>query len=119
MKSSTSLVLATATIAFLSTTVVNAADPPPDYTASLNDTYIGCFNSAGGLQVQSAKDIYQSTGLCREKCTGLKTKYSGLTNKFFCYCGNTLPSESDQVSNDGCNLNCPGYPKDPCVYTWR
>lgn len=114
MKSSTSIILAAATVAFLSTTV-NAADlAPPDYTVSLKDTYIGCFSSSGGLKAATEKEVWQSSGLCRGKCQGLGAKYSGLTKKFLCYCGNTLPPESDQVSNDVCNLNCAGYPQDPC-----
>jgi len=117
MKSSAPLILAAATIAFLSTTVNAADQAPPDYKITLQDTYIGCFKSAGGLKAESDKAVWQSSGLCRETCTGLKKKYSGLTKKFFCYCGDTLPSESDQVSNDDCNLNCAGYPEDPCVYT--
>lgn len=118
MKSSASLILATVTIAFLSTTV-NAADvDPPNYNVTLKNTYIGCFKSAGGLTAVSGKETWQSSGLCQGKCSGLGKRYSGLTKKFYCYCGNTLPPESDQVSNDVCNLNCAGYPQDPCMYTW-
>lgn len=114
MKSSASLILLATTIAFLSTTV-NAVDlPPPDYKVSMKDTYIGCFKSPGGLTAESQKETWQSSGLCQGKCKGLGKKYSGLTKKFFCFCGDTLPSESDQVSNDDCNLNCAGYPEDPC-----
>lgn len=113
MKSSASIILLATTIAFLSTSV-NAADPPPDYKVTMKDTYIGCFKSAGGLTAGSQKEQYQSSGLCQGKCKALGKKYSGLTKKFFCYCGDTLPSESDQVSNDDCNLNCPGYGQDPC-----
>ncbi|KAF8424081.1 WSC domain-containing protein [Tirmania nivea] len=114
MKSSAPLILAAATIAFLSTTVNAADSAPPDYKETMKDTYIGCFKSAGGLTAQSGKENYQSAGLCQKKCTELGKRYSGLTKKFYCYCGDTLPSESDQVSNDVCNLNCAGYPQDPC-----
>ncbi|KAF8459518.1 hypothetical protein BGX38DRAFT_1149234, partial [Terfezia claveryi] len=114
MKSSAPLLLAAATIIFLSTTVNAAVQAPPDYKASLEDTYIGCFKSAGGLTTSSGKETWQSSGLCRGTCARLGKKYSGLTKKAFCYCGDTLPSESDEVSTDDCNLNCPGYPKDPC-----
>ena len=117
MKSSPSLILAAATIALLSTSVNAKA---PDYSVGdIKDTYIGCFKSEGGLEETGGKNVYQSSGACRTTCAPLKTKYSGLTKKFLCYCGNELPPESDQIANSKCNLNCPGFPDDPCWYTWK
>jgi len=110
MKSPSPLIFA---IAFLSTSA-RAADPPPDYTKSIADTYIGCFNSAGGLAQVGSRYDFQSTGYCRTTCTGLKKRYSGLSKKFYCYCGDTLPPVDAQVPNSVCNLNCAGYPSDPC-----
>jgi len=111
MKSSASLVLAAAAVAFLSTSVNAAA---PDYKDGLENTYIGCFKSGGDLEAATEKYTWQSSGYCSEKCRAKKARYSGLTKKFYCYCGNTLPPESDQLANSKCNLNCPGYPEDPC-----
>jgi len=111
MKSSPSLILAAATIALLSTSVNAKA---PDYTAGMKNTFIGCFKTGGDLEAAGERDIYQSSGACRLKCAPLGARYSGLTKKFYCYCGNELPPESDQIATSKCNLNCPGYPDDPC-----
>ncbi|KAF8461046.1 hypothetical protein BDZ91DRAFT_798308 [Kalaharituber pfeilii] len=94
--------------ASLSTTA-SAADA--DWT--LVEAYIGCFKSAGDF-TKASQEQYQSRGLCRDKCKSLNKKYSATTDKDLCYCGNTLPAESQQVSNSHCNQGCAGFPSDPC-----
>lgn len=117
MKSSASLFIAAATVVLFSTPIQAAEIAPPNWAVSLTDTYIGCFTSVGGLKLASGKEQWQSVGLCQGKCKSLNSKYCALTKKFYCYCGDTLPPESAQVKNDVCNLNCAGYPSDPCSYT--
>lgn len=114
MKSSTSIIIAA--VALLSSSVHAADLPPPDYRVSLNGSYIGCYKPGGDLQQVGDKAQFQSSGLCRQSCTGVNAKYSALTKKFLCYCGNTLPPVDSQLPNEECNINCPGYPTDPCMY---
>ena len=105
-----------AAVAFLSSSVHAADLPPPDYKVTLDGSYIGCYTPGGDLELKVEKETFQSSGACRTACLGVGAKYSALTKRFQCYCGNTLPPEGNQVPNEECNLNCPGFPTEPCMY---
>lgn len=58
----------------------------------------------------SGENIYQTLGLCNDKCQG-KFAYAVLQYQE-CWCSNDKPSET--VSVDECNQTCPGYPDQKC-----
>ncbi|RJE27258.1 WSC domain protein [Aspergillus sclerotialis] len=73
----------------------------------------GCYSSATGLDYKT-KYTYQSSGWCQDHCKERGNKVFGLNNGSTCLCGDELPSESDKVSKDQCNVSCDGFPQDMC-----
>lgn len=58
----------------------------------------------------SGSDIYNTLGLCNDKCVG-KYAYAVLQYQE-CWCSNEKPS--DTVSLESCDQQCPGYPDQNC-----
>ncbi|RGP59920.1 cell wall integrity and stress response component 1 [Fusarium longipes] len=71
----------------------------------------GCWKSIGNMT-----EIYSGTsttsGYCWNEC---KKKYSVLALQgSTCYCGQLYPEEGDQVDDDKCDWECPGWPFEAC-----
>ena len=75
----------------------------------------GCYSSATGLDYKT-KYTYQSSGWCQDHCKEKGNKVFGLHNGSTCLCGDELPSDSDKVSKDKCNVSCDGFPQDMCKF---
>lgn len=76
----------------------------------------GCYSSAP-LNYQT-QYTFQSTGWCQDHCKERGNEVFALLNGGTCLCGDTLPSDSDKVSDDECNVSCDGYPQDKCKFSW-
>ncbi|KAK8096694.1 Wsc-domain-containing protein [Apiospora kogelbergensis] len=74
--------------------------------ASLN--YVGCFSHPLGL-VDIGPNMYQSRGLCAQRCTQIDQWVVGLTNGTNCLCGSRVPSTHYLVDDGDCNSPCAGY----------
>lgn len=75
--------------------------------------YEGCYSSAGSLESDGSY-MYQSTGYCGEQCTGKDQAVMGLTEGNSCWCGGSIPSDSDKVDDERCNSPCTGFGSDNC-----
>lgn len=71
-------------------------------------TAIGCFSSPGDL-IDMGPHVFQSPGLCYNKCLAIDQPVIGFVNGTNCLCGNTLPPAETRVDDSECNLPCPGY----------
>jgi cell wall integrity and stress response component len=69
-----------------------------------------CYNSPGDLTLAFSSQ-FNSLGMCGQKCTNAVAAVQGTD----CYCGSSLPPSSAKVSNDNCDIQCPGYPVDNCT----
>lgn len=80
-------------------------------------TYMGCYSSAGTL-TKSDSFTYQSYGHCQEQCIPKSGENAqavmGLNRGSDCWCGSTLPPESDKVDEEQCNTGCTGFGTDDC-----
>jgi hypothetical protein len=82
-------------------------------TGSREASYIGCFSSPVPLS-DIGGSIYQSRGLCQQRCSHMSQWVFGLGNSTHCYCGGRIPDASREVGEASCNTPCPGYPPDTC-----
>ncbi|KAB8067738.1 hypothetical protein BDV29DRAFT_163062 [Aspergillus leporis] len=71
-----------------------------------------CYSDTGSL-VSSRSSKFQSVALCQETCNDNKKSVSAVQGEK-CFCGDTTPSTSANVSNDKCSTVCPGYPDNSC-----
>ncbi|KAM0301032.1 hypothetical protein HYE67_004681 [Fusarium culmorum] len=71
----------------------------------------GCWKSNGNMtKVYSGTST--TSGFCWNKC---KTKYAVFALQAdSCYCGQLYPQEGDEVDDDKCDWECPGYPYEAC-----
>jgi cell wall integrity and stress response component len=80
-------------------------------------TYVGCYSSAGSMS-KSDSFTYQSYGHCQERCipkSGQNPQaVMGLNQGSDCWCGSTLPPESDKVDDGECDKGCSGFGTDKC-----
>ena len=74
---------------------------------------IGCYKSSNGVTFKD-ESIYNSKGHCSGICKGSAAFATSDANR--CYCGDEIPADSDKVDDTKCNLSCPGYPEDNCMY---
>ncbi|KAL3462000.1 WSC domain-containing protein [Aspergillus heterothallicus] len=72
----------------------------------------GCFSSSGDLH-NTRSSIFQSIDRCVNECGAENYDLAGLKGEQ-CWCGNSLPSLDDLVSDDKCDTACPGYATDMC-----
>ncbi|KAK8112747.1 hypothetical protein PG984_013273 [Apiospora sp. TS-2023a] len=79
--------------------------------ASLN--YVGCFSDPVGL-VDIGANVYQSRGLCSNRCSRMDQWVVGLTNGTHCLCGSRVPPTHYLVADGHCNTPCNGYARDSC-----
>ncbi|GKU00687.1 wsc containing protein [Fusarium langsethiae] len=71
----------------------------------------GCWKSIGNMT-----EVYSGTsttsGYCWNQC---KKKYAVFAMQASsCYCGQLYPQEGDQVDDDKCDWECPGWPYEAC-----
>jgi len=71
----------------------------------------GCWKSIGNMT-----EVYSGTsttsGYCWNQC---KKKYAVFAlQASSCYCGQFYPQEGDQVDDDKCDWECPGWPYEAC-----
>ncbi|KAK0113771.1 hypothetical protein ONS95_014021 [Cadophora gregata] len=97
---------------FSSVTAVTALLAATNVMA-LERTYQGCYSSSTGMTLNSTQE-YNSRGSCGDPCYGMNSATFAMTNKNFCYCGDTLPPASTKVDDTKCNINCPGYGTESC-----
>ncbi|GFF86548.1 cell wall integrity and stress response component 2 [Aspergillus udagawae] len=69
-----------------------------------------CYSSPGDLTLAGSSP-FMSGGFCEEKCEKNAVLAIQGTD---CYCGSSLPPSSAKVSNDKCDIPCPGYPNKNC-----
>ncbi|KAJ5357747.1 hypothetical protein N7541_004905 [Penicillium brevicompactum] len=74
---------------------------------------LGCYSEIPSLKSQGPYS-FNSLGYCQSKCIEKEFKFAALTRGNMCYCGNTLPSQSNKVDDEKCNTVCPGYPVNNC-----
>ncbi|KAK8029946.1 hypothetical protein PG993_011237 [Apiospora rasikravindrae] len=79
--------------------------------SSLN--YVGCFSSPTGL-VDLGPNMFQSRGLCAQRCAQIDQWVVGLTNGTNCLCGSRVPPTHDLVGDGHCNSPCNGYARETC-----
>ncbi|CEL03606.1 hypothetical protein ASPCAL04758 [Aspergillus calidoustus] len=72
----------------------------------------GCFRNPGDLQ-NIGSYVFQSIGHCTNACTENGSRYAAVQGED-CWCGKSLPSVEDVVSDDKCDTECPGYVGDVC-----
>ncbi|KAJ0416695.1 hypothetical protein BJY00DRAFT_290981 [Aspergillus carlsbadensis] len=72
----------------------------------------GCFSNPGDLQ-NTGSFAFQSIGYCTNTCTKNGSRYAAVQGED-CWCGKSLPSVDDVVSDDKCDTVCPGYVGDMC-----
>lgn len=117
MKTASSSILAAAAVLLASLAHADpVADAAPAPSAALStDTFEGCYSSAGALTYNN-RYTYQTSGWCQGQCVN-DANYAVMatTNSTDCYCGNTLPPQSDKVDNSNCNLHCAGYASEMCM----
>lgn len=74
---------------------------------------LGCYSEIPSLKSQGPYS-FNSLGYCQSKCIEKEFKFAALKRGNMCYCGNTLPSQSNKVDDEKCNTVCPGYPVNNC-----
>ncbi|AOA61044.1 Stress-activated PKC1-MPK1 signaling pathway sensor-transducer [Komagataella phaffii CBS 7435] len=75
--------------------------------------YYGCFASSSVNSLTSRGTYqFQSTSYCREECGD--TDVAAMSGGNACFCGSSVPSSSDKVSESFCNEPCDGYPLEIC-----
>ncbi|KAL2826737.1 hypothetical protein BJY01DRAFT_229587 [Aspergillus pseudoustus] len=72
----------------------------------------GCFSKVGTLQ-NTGSYIFQSVDHCVNECGEAEYQFVGVQGED-CWCGDSLPSLDDLVSDDKCDTACPGYGPDIC-----
>ncbi|KAL3489231.1 hypothetical protein BJX62DRAFT_239315 [Aspergillus germanicus] len=72
----------------------------------------GCFSNPGDLQ-NVGSYVFQSIGHCTNACIESGYRYVAVQGED-CWCGKSLPSTDDVVSDDQCDTVCPGYVGDVC-----
>ena len=81
--------------------------------ATAEQAVVGCYKSTAGLTFKSTED-YNSVGRCGNIVCKDVAAFAMVDKK--CYCGESIPSDSDKVDVENCNYKCPGYPSDNCMY---
>ncbi|CAJ0541561.1 Ff.00g081120.m01.CDS01 [Fusarium sp. VM40] len=77
--------------------------------SSLDITYCASFNTA---ETSSNRSIYQTNGLCHDRCVG---DYAfAITQDKLCWCSNYAPSKSSQEDISKCDQTCPAWPGEFC-----
>ncbi|KAL2786473.1 hypothetical protein BJX66DRAFT_312776 [Aspergillus keveii] len=72
----------------------------------------GCFSNPGDLQ-NIGSYVFQSIGHCTNACTESGYRFVAVQGED-CWCGKSLPSIDDVISDDKCDTECPGYVGDVC-----
>ncbi|PGH16308.1 hypothetical protein AJ79_01847 [Helicocarpus griseus UAMH5409] len=80
-------------------------------TAAVSLDY--CSSTNTGKDFESAFDIFQSNGACRDTC--VKEYAVAILQGKQCWCSNEVPGGT--TSTDECDETCPGYPSDKCGST--
>ncbi|RYP71778.1 hypothetical protein DL771_004590 [Monosporascus sp. 5C6A] len=79
--------------------------------------YIGCFTEPPEHS-RGTPDVFQSVGLCQNRCSGSHQPVAALGNGTDCHCGNLdqgqLPPMGLLVDDGYCNLPCPGFYAEMC-----
>ncbi|KAI0012118.1 hypothetical protein F4779DRAFT_569452 [Xylariaceae sp. FL0662B] len=75
--------------------------------------YIGCFGPPTDLG-HHFRHIFQSVGLCRDRCGASHQPVMAVTNQTDCLCGAVLPPWNRMVEESYCNTPCAGYARDIC-----
>ncbi|EAW10789.1 WSC domain-containing protein [Aspergillus clavatus NRRL 1] len=73
----------------------------------------GCFSDATPLEDQGPY-TYQSNGYCQTLCVKSNYLVFALTKGSNCLCGNQLPAQSAETTDDKCNVKCAGWPDVMC-----
>ncbi|XP_078616879.1 uncharacterized protein LOC144885086 isoform X2 [Branchiostoma floridae x Branchiostoma japonicum] len=86
-------------------------------------TYVGCYADSDSRVLPYAEhwDIFQSTANCVNHCRKKGYEYAGTEFSWQCFCGTggNFASLAPAVSDDACNMACPGEPSENCGGTWR
>ncbi|KAI1768334.1 hypothetical protein GGR53DRAFT_439468 [Hypoxylon sp. FL1150] len=75
--------------------------------------YAGCYAPPTDLDY-NGRAIFQSVGLCSNRCHQLSQPVVGVTNGTDCLCGSMLPSPNSSVEDSLCDSPCAGYARQMC-----
>lgn len=76
--------------------------------------YVGCYSSSIGLTLTNTSK-FQTQGSCQPDCVNDGNQLVlGLTKRFECWCGMTLPPVDTKASNSSCSATCGGF-NAPCM----
>ena len=73
---------------------------------------VGCYKSPTGTTFKDS-DGFNSEGVCGKFCEGYGA-FAMQAQK--CYCGDMTPPDSDKVDVSSCDLPCPGFLINKCIY---
>ncbi|CAH1240476.1 SSC5D [Branchiostoma lanceolatum] len=86
-------------------------------------TYMGCYADSDTrvLPYWENWDILQTTSGCVNHCRVRGYEYAGTEFSWQCFCGTSgnFASLAPAVSDDACNMACPGKPSENCGGVWR
>jgi len=74
---------------------------------------MGCYGSAPNF-IEAGFYIYQSDGWCEDWCARNHYKVAANSNGSDCWCGTSLPSDTEKIDSTKCNTPCNGYGDKDC-----
>ncbi|KAH7014379.1 uncharacterized protein B0I36DRAFT_338645 [Microdochium trichocladiopsis] len=80
---------------------------------STPETYLGCYSAIDEGMFEGQTEPFNSHGQCAKVC---RTQGAAIAvpRGSVCLCGNTVPAASALVSEDKCNIPCPGFDAVTC-----
>jgi cell wall integrity and stress response component len=76
--------------------------------------YVGCYSTIDSLTNETTH-LYQSFGWCLDECVKNSATSFALRG-YECFCGSRLPPASSMVPKGECDMVCPGFSGDNCMY---
>ncbi|XP_048254368.1 WSC domain-containing protein 2-like [Haliotis rufescens] len=93
----------------------------PAAATTVLDQYVGCYKDNSLRILPQDLRIYTllTTTKCLLHCHGKGYTYFGTQNRVECYCGNSIKSGYEMVSDDECSHKCAGDTGTMCGGAWR
>lgn len=99
-------------------TMAAATDTPATIRASHPAGYLGCYKDAGSNMAFSNYYTYHIASMtvetCKAACVELGYLYAGVTNGYYCQCGDNYPETTQMVGDLYCTTPCYGNASETC-----
>ncbi|XP_046331494.2 WSC domain-containing protein ARB_07870-like [Haliotis rufescens] len=113
----TSLTTTATTTSAAKTTTTTA----PAATTTALAEYVGCYRDRRPRFLPDGRmqNALLTTETCLLYCQGKGFIYFGTQNRNECYCGNSIKSGYERLSDDECSFKCAGDPETTCGGSWK